>query len=354
MGQNSDHSSTLSLNLSEIIDDIFMVLSDKEREVVVKRFSLDNKGKQTLESIGQRFNVTRERIRQIQKIALSKLRRTVNSTKLKYIHELSVALLKENGGIMTEKELVSQVLDSIEKTLEVDQYIVRLSLAICPEINSIEKNNLYEVSWHLVDISQKQIKEALKAAHKALKTEKKLMTEASLVQTVKKENPKLDVDFLRAVFTIDCRMKEVDGSYGLMTWRHINPKSIRDKALIILRQEKKPLHFRDIAKKIEGAEFDQKRVTIQAVHNDLIRYEEFVLVGRGLYALKEWGYEEGTVTDVIEALLRKKSPMSKQEIIDEVLRQRHVKRGTISLNLQKNPQFVRVGRAVYALDESKS
>jgi len=67
----------LKLNLSDIIEDIFMVLTEKEREVVVKRFSLDNKDRRTLESIGRTFNVTRERVRQIEKIALSKLKRTV-------------------------------------------------------------------------------------------------------------------------------------------------------------------------------------------------------------------------------------------------------------------------------------
>lgn len=106
-------------------------------------------------------------------------------------------------------------------------------------------------------------------------------------------------------------------------------------------------------KKIDENEFDHKNVTVQAVHNELIRYPRFVLVGRGLYALKEWGYQDGTVSDIIESLLEKKSPMSKQEITKGVLKQRQVKKGTISLNLQKNPEFVRVGRAVYALDKSK-
>jgi DNA-directed RNA polymerase delta subunit len=138
-----------------------------------------------------------------------------------------------------------------------------------------------------------------------------------------------------------------------MTWRHINPKSIRDKALIVLRKEGKPMHFVDIATAITDYAFDAKKVTVQAVHNELIRYPQFVLVGRGLYALKEWGYQDGTVTDIIESLLKKKSPMTKQDIMKGVLKQRQVKKGTISLNLQKNPQFVRVGRAVYALDESK-
>ncbi len=69
--------------------------------------------------------------------------------------------------------------------------------------------------------------------------------------------------------------------------------------------------------------------------------------------LKEFGYDKGTVADVIESLLAKKSPMTKLEIIEGVLKQRHVKKGTISLNLQKNAKFVRVGRAVYELDKKK-
>ena len=92
---------------------------------------------------------------------------------------------------------------------------------------------------------------------------------------------------------------------------------------------------------------------MQAVHNELIRYDQFVLVGRGLYALSKWGYEPGTVANVIEKLLEKNGPMSKKQIVEEVLAQRNVKIGTISLNLQKNPQFVRVGRAVYDIDNSK-
>lgn len=347
----------LKLNLSDIIEDIFMVLTDKEKEVVIRRFSLNNKEKQTLESIGQSFNVTRERVRQIEKIALGKLKRTVNSTKLRFIHELSEAILKENGGVLLEDKLVERVLEAIEKTFEVDAHIVRLALTICPEINSIEKNNLYRLSWHLNSISPVALQEVLKAAVKTLKEKKEVLSENELISALKKNKAvaglNLSDSCLRSVLAIDCRIKHVEEGYGLMTWRHINPKSIRDKALIVLRREGKPLHFVDIAKKITDSVFDHKNVTVQAVHNELIRYEQFVLVGRGLYALKEWGYQEGTVTDIIEALLKKNSPMSKQDIIKGVLDQRQVKKGTISLNLQKNPQFVRVGRAVYALDSSK-
>jgi len=156
-----------------------------------------------------------------------------------------------------------------------------------------------------------------------------------------------------SLLSVDVRLKRVPEGVGLLKWRHINPKSIRDKAYIVLKRDNKPLHFVEIANKITDAGFDRKVVTTQAVHNELIRDEHFVLVGRGLYGLKEWGYKKGTVSDIIEDLLRKKSPLTKQEIIAGVLKQRHVKKGTISLNLQKNDHFVRVGRAVYSLDDSK-
>ena len=85
------------------------------------------------------------------------------------------------------------------------------------------------------------------------------------------------------------------------------------------------------------------------MHNELIRYDDFVLVGRGLYALQSWGYTKGTVKDVIFEILNENGPMKKKEIVEEVLKRRQVKIGTISLNLQKNPEFKRVGRAIYSI-----
>ncbi|HMR01443.1 MAG TPA: sigma factor-like helix-turn-helix DNA-binding protein, partial [Candidatus Gracilibacteria bacterium] len=98
------------MNLTEIIEDMFLVLTSKEKEVIIKRFSLDNKPKQTLEKIGQSFSVTRERIRQIEKIALGKLRRTVDNSKLSHINKIAREILESNGGLLIEKKLVSEIL----------------------------------------------------------------------------------------------------------------------------------------------------------------------------------------------------------------------------------------------------
>ncbi len=344
-----------SLNLSDVIEEMFMVLTHKEKDVIVQRFSLDNKPRRTLESIGRQFSVTRERIRQIEKIALSKLRRTVQTTKLNVVNEIADRKIKENGGVLLERKLVSGILNEIKSDDVVDANIIRLALNINPDILKAEKTNVYEPFWRLKVLDLSTIASVANNAIKILKKKDEVMSDAKLVIAVRQVLADKVKDFIDPMlissFEVDQRVKRTEDGFGLMTWRHINPRSIRDKAYIVLKRERKPLHFVDIANKISEAGFDKKVVTTQAVHNELIRYEQFVLVGRGLYGLKEFGYSRGTVADVIETLLEKKSPLTKQEIIEGVLAQRHVKKGTISLNLQKNSQFVRVGRAVYELNK---
>jgi len=340
-------------SLGNIMEDMFMVLTEKEKEVIIKRYSLDNQPKQTLERIGMKFSVTRERIRQIEKIALGKLKRTVRNSKLQMINEMANEILSHYGGVLLESKLVNEILKSISSKEQIDANIIRLALNINVEIDKTDKTSTFSTFWRMKGISMAQINEIISLGIKTLKKRTDVFTEEKLAAELQAElagkDMKLEPQTIISSLEVDKRIKRTKEGFGLMTWRHINPKSIRDKAYIILKNEKKPMHFVDIANKIAGADFDKKVVTTQAVHNELIRYDQFVLVGRGLYALKEWGYQKGTVADVIEDLLKKKSPMTKKEIIEGVLKQRQVKKGTISLNLQKKPQFVRVGRAVYQL-----
>ncbi|PIQ77498.1 hypothetical protein COV82_04240 [Candidatus Peregrinibacteria bacterium CG11_big_fil_rev_8_21_14_0_20_46_8] len=348
---------TAKLNLAKILEDIFLVLTAKEKEVIISRFSLNNQPRQTLEHIGQRFSVTRERIRQIEKIALSKLRRTIENTKLVEISRIGQELLAEHDGVCVEDRLTSDILTRLTSTAEVDSHIVKLALTISPNFVRSERNGLLRRYWRFKEIKEDELLAISSLMHQILAKRKETAPQQEIAQETQKQlqekGRSASTTRILALMDIDMRFKKVKDGIGLMTWRHINPKSIRDKAYIILKNENKPLHFVEIANRITEAGFDKKIVTTQAVHNELIRDEHFVLVGRGLYALKEWGYKQGTVAEIIEDLLSKKSPLTKQEIIAGVLKQRHVKKGTISLNLQKNAQFVRVGRAVYSLDASK-
>jgi hypothetical protein len=134
---------------------------------------------------------------------------------------------------------------------------------------------------------------------------------------------------------------------GLSNWSTINPKSIKDKTHYILRKHGEPLHFDTISKKVRG--ISNKQITKQAVHNELIRDERFVLVGRGIYALSEWGFKNGTVSEIIEEVLTEHISLHKNDIVEKVLERRIVKETTIILNLQNKNKFMRVGKATYSI-----
>ena len=69
--------------LKEQIDGVLSSLSPRERRVLLLRFGLEDGRSRTLEEVGKEFNVTRERIRQIEAKALRKLRHPTRSRKLK-------------------------------------------------------------------------------------------------------------------------------------------------------------------------------------------------------------------------------------------------------------------------------
>lgn len=347
-------SSQQSLDLKNIIEDLFLVLTSKEKDIIVKRFSLNNEPRQTLEKIGQHFNVTRERIRQIESIALSKLRRTVSSSKLRVVNKLICDVLEEKGGVMLEREIINNVLKEIGQKSDLDGSIISLALNINARLVKVDRSRRFDTFWRFKELSFSDIKKIINAAHKILKKHSTILPEAQITQEVLSlklfADKTVEESFILACLRVDKEMKKTENGWGMSEWRTVNPRSIKDKALIILRKRKEKMHFVEIANAILEIGFDKKQVTVQAVHNELIRSPEFVLVGRGIYALSEWGYSHGTVADVIRSILKEKGPMHRQEIIKEVWAQREVKEGTISLNLQKEPAFVRVGRAVYDYD----
>ena len=346
----------LSLDLQSLLSNLFLVLTDKEATVIKRRFALQGSQKQTLEKIGKHFNVTRERIRQIESIALGKLRRTVRTTRLDEVNDLAKMVLRAHGGVLNEDDLVTAVLQQIKGSSDVDGAVLRLSFSIDSEMHAGKRSHTFVPFWRLDSLAMDDINLIVNNIVKILKKRKSCMQTDEVISAIQAMNLFGDripgQELIMSCLGIDERLREIPEGWGLTDWRFVRPRSIRDKVEIILKKTGEPLHFMEIANMIREAHFDHKNVTVQAVHNELIRYPEFVLVGRGLYALKEWGYEPGTVADVIEKILIDKGPLSKKEIIAEVAKQRTVKVGTISLNLQKMPYFKRVGRAVYTFEPS--
>ncbi|PIZ76066.1 hypothetical protein COY05_02705 [Candidatus Peregrinibacteria bacterium CG_4_10_14_0_2_um_filter_38_24] len=350
-GNNANVVQTI-LELPDLMNNMLLLLSDKEKVVINKRFSLGGNGKHTLEDIGQEFAVTRERVRQIEKSALAKMRRNVFNSTLRYIHEFVGDCVNENGGIMNEEKLVEALIDVMPANFAVDKSSIHLALNLHEKLECVGNT----INFHPY-VRDKSISDySLKYASGQLVNQ---MYRYGNIKSIEKvhndlkdtfEGISFDLTKIKSLIEIDKRLTLLDNELvGLLEWRHVNPRTLRDKIMYILRGEKKPMHFTEIADRISSAKFDGRSVNMQAVHNELIRHDQFVLIGRGIYALKEWGFESGTVAAVIEAILADKKELSQDEIIEQVLKQRQVKRITIMLALKDGGKFERVGRKVYKL-----
>jgi len=332
---------------NEYLNEIKSILSSKELEVIEKRNAITVPYRMTLQAIGEDMYITRERVRQIEKKAISKIARNQNNFKIKEIVSFVEQFVISQDCIVTEKNIIKYL---EEQGVSADNLgVFFVALQISPILSTIKKTVVTEKSIFVnTTLSESNIKGVIKDTQNILKTTKRVLDLEELSANLNKKFEYSNRQ-IAAILEVTNEIKYLEGVYGLSTWRNVNPKSIKDKAIIILKRAHRPLHFRTINKLIHENEFDHKTVTVEAVHNELIRYDDFVLVGRGLYALQSWGYTKGTVKDVIYEILKENGPMKKKEIVEEVLKRRQVKIGTISLNLQKNPEFKRVGRAIYSV-----
>lgn len=340
------------IQLHDLVENLLIVLSDKEKYIIKNRFALQTDKKLTLEEIGQHFGVTRERVRQIEKTALRKLERNAQNTNIKILTEFAKALLDKEGGIASDEHFKAQLMKILTNVSEQELQDLHLALTLDGDI-VYESNTLkYHPYWRLTQFDASAIEKVGDNAIKILNKSKHVTPLDRLAEkineTLKTQYPEHTVANLLEIVK-ECKF--TDQGVGLYSWRHIHPRTLRDKIFFILNHEKKPLHFEKIAELIRQSDFDQKRVNIQAVHNELIRNDSFILIGRGIYALKDWGYKTGTVADVITEVLMDGVARSREEITKAVLDQRHVKTITIYLNLKNKAQFVRVGRDKYTLKQ---
>jgi len=323
-------------------------LKPNEIRVIAGRFGIDEDRK-TLSLIGKELNLSRERIRQIEKEGLRKLASKIVDRKNEYLESI-IQSFKKSGGIAKHDSIATKFLEENLKSSKNEFNALHLIFFLMPELKKIDKTRELEASWIITSISKEEVLEVINGWVNHLQKVKKPTT----IDVLVKENSsheKYEMTFLSELPHISKKLIRTENDFiGLADWPEVNPRNVRDKIYYILKKEGKPLHFEVIAKKINEEKFSKKKVVKATVHNELIADDRFVLVGRGIYALSEWGYNPGTVRDIIKNILDiSKSPMKVDEIVSEVLKQRTVKKNTILINLQTKPDFKKVGRDSYAL-----
>lgn len=324
--------------------------SKRMRDVVEKRFGLRGGKRKTLEAIGKEYKITRERVRQIEADAFRHLSREETLREVLPLTNALAAHIASYGGVMTEDHLVETLGDPASRPSILFLLDVGTQFSLVPESDDHHR------SWAIDEKRAEGAARILSGVQKELEVRAKPLPEKDLYSLVSRIGEKEEGGTIsdRMIETFLASSKTIKknpyGEYGLSSWAAIHPRGVRDKAYVALLRAGKPMHFTDVAGAITEAAWSRRKAHPQTVHNELIKDSRFVLVGRGFYALREWGYEPGIVRDVIVSTLKEADkPLSKDRIVELVLEKRLVKPPTVFLNLQNKSLFKRLDDGTYTL-----
>ncbi|NMB92188.1 MAG: hypothetical protein GYA31_01000 [Parcubacteria group bacterium] len=355
----------VKLNLKEpqtLAFSLIKVLPSRNQDIIKRRYGLINDKPQTLDAIGKTYGITRERVRQIVEASLKTIKESGNINELRSFWSQAQVILEKLGGIEQEKDfliLIQKELELNNSTLSTIKFLLTLNDDFCLES---EDDRFYSF-WRLKEISKKQIQDNAKKIEEFFKKQNNVFPIKDIVNWVKQN---ISSNFTEKQVEIYLKlMKDVGinpfGEYGLRNWSKIEPSGAKDRAYLLMSHQKQPLHFKEIAKSLNTnkeiiasplvlSRSWFKKVEVQTVHNELIKDSRFVLIGRGIYALKDWGYKPGKVVDVIKEVLKEaKKPLTQDEIIKEVQKKRLAKTNTIILNLHNKKVFKKLADKRYTL-----
>ncbi len=339
---------TISFKPKQVTKKILSDLSPRAYEVIVNRFGLtDEAERKTLEAIGQKYGITRERVRQIENAALSFIRKSDSFKNEKAVFDELKKLVHSLGAIVSEQDFLNHV--SKDKYT---QNHIHFYLNLGDEFTKHKEDSHFKTRWSVDNEIADIIHKSLKKLYENISDEE-LLVESELLSRflddVKglSEQYKNDEIAKRWLSMAKKLSKNPLGEWGKSSSSSIKTRGVKDYAFLMMRKHGSPMHFREVAKAVANT-FDKKCHTATC-HNELIKDPRFVLVGRGIYALSEWGYKTGVVRDVIKEMIKKNGPMSKEDIIDQVMKERYLKKNTILVNLQNTKYFKKNKTGLYTI-----
>lgn len=339
----------LQFKPKQTIKKIIAILPARSQEVILQRYGLGSfPESKTLEAIGQSYNITRERVRQIENFSLNLIKKHDVFSSLRDVFDELKSHIEKRGGIVEEESFLKDLSD--DPIIHNHLYFL---LVLGDDFTEIKEDEEFLHRWAIDTENADNIHHVLRKLHKQILPEE-LMTEEMITSHLKKhasdifKKQKIDDEMIRSWLVIS---KVIDrnalGEWGLTSSPNISPRGMRDFAYLVIKKHGSPLHFNEVANKI--SEIFKRNAHPATTHNELIKDDRFVLVGRGLYALKEWGYNSGVVRDVIKNIIKNHGPLSKEEIIKKVLKERYVKENTILVNLQNRNYFKRSAEGDYII-----
>jgi len=345
------------INYSQIYSKITKGLSTKTKDIFDRRFGIKTsqnskagKGQtvsiETLESIGNSLGITRERVRQIEEAGFNFIKKN-NKEVIDGICTQFTSYFEGRGSFKKEETALQDLGGAKHKPYAL------FFLSLCGTFSRVAGKKDYAYFWSTMPNAEKQVKQNLESLVQGIEDKGTLMEKQELITVFASQ---YNAETLASYLEISKKIQQnKDGKIGLVTWPEIKPRGVKDKAYLVFKAQQKPLHFTQITSLIDGLGLNDgaKKTHAQTVHNELIKDTRFVLVGRGTYALKEWGYVPGTIKDIIIKVLKEKPQLaSQEEIVKEVLAQRLVAKNTVMINLNNKKYFTKDAEGKYLVREA--
>lgn len=338
----------ISFKPKQITKTLLEVLPERARDVLEKRYGLGKNGETfTLESIGQSYGITRERVRQIENYGIQSIQKSeVYKKHFDLFVEMQKLIDQLGGGLIAEHVLLDEL--STDSATRNHLYFL---LVVGDPFYKSKENPQYAHRWFTERKTADSVEKALRNVYKGLNRDE-LVSENEIINRFRTELAEIAEDHNEEVLKRWLMISKQIGCNPLGDWGpadspNIRVKGIRDYAYLAVKRHGSPMHFREVAETIN--ELFNHKAHIATTHNELIKDARFVLVGRGLYALTEWGYTAGVVKDVLREILEQEGPLSREELIDKVRKERYVKDNTILVNLQDANLFRKLTNGTYAL-----
>jgi hypothetical protein len=340
----------ISFKPKQITKTLLDVLPERARDVLEKRYGLGKTGETyTLEAIGQSYGITRERVRQIENYGIQSIQKSdVYKKHYDLFLEMQKLIDQLGGGLIAEHVLLDEL--SQDPITRNHLYFI---LVVGDSFYKSKENPQYTHRWFTERKTAEQVEKALRNVYRQLDPDE-LVSESEIVSRFRSELSEVSKNTQEDVLKRWLKISKQIGRNPLGDWGpadspNIRVKGIRDYAYLTVKRHGSPMHFREVAETIN--ELFNHKAHVATTHNELIKDSRFVLVGRGLYALTEWGYTAGVVKDVLREILEHEGPLSREELIDKVRKERYVKDNTILVNLQDTNLFKRLANGTYTLAE---
>src|SRR3989344_1853628 len=337
----------LSFKPKEVTKRLLSILPKRAQDVLVNRYGLGAKAtKLTLDAIGKKYAITRERVRQIENHSLTTIRKSKAYTDAEATFAEFKELVLTLGGLVSEKDL----LNHLSKDASTQNYFHFL-MVIGEEFKREKEDEEFKHRWYVDAALSEKIKTTLRKLYSKL-SDDELVFEGDLISSFLEEVKDLNEKYkseevVKRWLSVSQKIgKNPLGEWGRTSSSNVNAKGMRDFAFLVIRKHGSPIHFKEVAKAI--TQYFNKKAHVATTDNELIKDPGFVLVGRGLYALTEWGYTPGVVRDVIREVLETHGPMKKDEVIGHVKKARFVKDNTILVNLNDSRYFKRLKDGRYS------